>query len=210
MPRSARIGLGILALLVLLGVYSLRGLRESITRQDGDRAERQARREVTQPSLIASGEAKVKARILWATPTRDALAPVEIELPLVADPVGRAKQVMEALITRVPQEAQRTLPADLVLHEFYLLDDGSAIADFGGALASATPSGILSEQLAVDSITRTLAANVPGIRRLKILIDGVETETLAGHVDLTGFFELSPGAAAAPAVPPPASPPKLP
>ena len=53
------------------------------------------------------------------------------------------------------------------------------------------PSGILSEQLAVDSIARTLEINVPALRRLKILIHGEEVDTLAGNVDLTGFFDLN-------------------
>jgi hypothetical protein len=53
------------------------------------------------------------------------------------------------------------------------------------------PSGILSEQMAVNSVAQTLAANVPGLSRLKILIHGQEVDTLAGHVDLTGFFDLA-------------------
>jgi hypothetical protein len=95
------------------------------------------------------------------------------------------------------------LPADTTLLEFYLLTDGTAVADFSDTLATATPSGILSEQMAVDSITRTLAANVEPIRRLKILIHGQDIETLAGHLDLTGFFpvraEVPPTAPAQPA-----------
>jgi hypothetical protein len=50
----------------------------------------------------------------------------------------------------------------------------------------------MSEKLAVDSIARTLESNVSALRRLKILIHGQEVETLAGHVDLTGFFDLNP------------------
>jgi hypothetical protein len=50
---------------------------------------------------------------------------------------------------------------------------------------------VQSEQLAVDSITKTLEANVPQVRRLKILIHGQEVETLAGHLDLTGMFPVS-------------------
>ena len=80
----------------------------------------------------------------------------------------------------------RTLPPDAVLLAFYLLPDGTGIADFSEALATSIPSGIESEQVAVDSITRTLAANVPQVVRLKILIHGQEVETLAGHLDLTG------------------------
>ncbi|MGH9699375.1 MAG: hypothetical protein ACRD52_07900, partial [Candidatus Acidiferrales bacterium] len=70
--------------------------------------------------------------------------------------------------------------------------DGTGIADFSDALETETPSGISSEELAVNSIARTLENNVPALRRLKILIHGEEADTLAGHVDLTGFFDLNP------------------
>ena len=53
------------------------------------------------------------------------------------------------------------------------------------------PSGIQSEQMAVDSIARTLEANVPEVQRMKILIHGQEVETLAGHVDLMGTFVVN-------------------
>jgi len=43
----------------------------------------------------------------------------------------------------------------------------------------------------VNSIARTLEANVPQVQRLKILIHGQEVETLAGHLDLTGTFVVS-------------------
>jgi hypothetical protein len=119
------------------------------------------------------------------------VAPVEVELPLSADPVERSKQLLRKLISDPPTPDQRTLPADATLLDFYMLPDGTAVADFSDAVASEMPSGILSEQLAVDSIARTLAINVPGLRRLKILIHGQEVDTLAGNVDLTGFFDLN-------------------
>jgi hypothetical protein len=85
------------------------------------------------------------------------------------------------------------------------LPDGTAIADFSDTFSSGTPSGILSEQLAIDSILRTLESNVSSLRRLKILIHGQEVDTLAGHVDLTGFFDLNPPATAV--LPAPTTPP---
>jgi len=85
----------------------------------------------------------------------------------------------------------RTLPPDAVLLELYMLPDGTAIADFSEALATATPSGIESEQMAVDSITKTLEANVPQVRWLKIVIHGQEVDTLAGHLDLTRTFVVN-------------------
>jgi hypothetical protein len=85
-----------------------------------------------------------------------------------------------------------------VLLAFYLLPDGTGIADFSEALATATPSGIESEQMVVDSIMKTLEANVAQVRWLKILVHGQEVDTLAGHLDLTRTFLVNAKAAPIP------------
>jgi len=165
-------------------------------------SEEQARRELAQPVTINPGDPRVKAKLFWASDTMDStLVPVTVELPLSRDPVLRSKQVLNTLLAGPVDAEFRTLPPDALLLAFYLLPDGTAIADFSEALATSVPSGIVSEQLAVNSITRTLEANVPQVQRLKILIHGQEVETLAGHLDLTGTFVVS----TKPASPAPAS-----
>ena len=152
-------------------------------------SEEQARRELTQALATNPGEPRVKAKLFWASDAQDgALTPVTVELPLSSDAVLRSKQVLNTLLAGPVDAELRTLPPDALLLAFYLLPDGTGIADFSEALATSTPSGIASEQLAVDSIARTLEANVPQVQRVKILIHGQEAETLAGHVDLTGTF----------------------
>jgi hypothetical protein len=201
MPRNFRITLAILAVAVLIGLISLRSLHRRIQRLSvAPTSEEQARRELLAASTSAPTDARVQAKIFWAAGP-DRIAPVQVAMPLSAEPVKRAKQVLNELITDAPAADQRTLPADAVLLGFYVLPDGTAIADFSDALASETPSGILSEQMAVDSIRQTLENNVTGLSRLKILIHGQEVETLAGHVDLTGFFDLNAPAAPAPTTP---------
>jgi len=154
--------------------------------------EEQARRELTQAVVQSPTDAIVKAKLFWASnEDESALAAVNVELALSKDPVLRAKQVLNTLLAGPVDSDLRTLPPDAALLAFYLLPDGTAIADFSEALATSTPSGILSEQLATDSIARTLEANVPQVRRLKILIHGQEMDTLAGHVDLTQMFVVN-------------------
>ena len=151
--------------------------------------EEQARRELVQPVPLNPGDPRVKTKFFWLSDSDEsALAPVIVELPLSSDPVLRSKQVLNTLLAGPVEAEQRTLPPETVLLAFYILPDGTAVADFSEALATSLPSGIASEQLAVDSISRTLEANVPQAQRLKILIHGQEMETLAGHVDLTGTF----------------------
>lgn len=155
-------------------------------------SEEQARRELTTPTPLNPSDPKVKAKMFWASDEDEsALSPISVDLALSPDPVLRAKQVLNTLLAGPVNSDLRTLPPDAVLLAFYLLPDGTGVADFSEALATSTPSGIQSEQLAVDSIARTLEANVPQVKRLKMLIHGQEVDTLAGHLDLTQMFVVN-------------------
>jgi len=166
-------------------------------------SEEQARRELIQPVPVNPGDPRVKTKLFWASDSDETtLAPVTVDLPLSKDPVLRSKQVLNTLLAGPVDPELRTLPPDAVLLAFYILPDGTAVADFSEAMATSIPSGIASEQLAVDSMARTLEANVPQIQRLKILIHGQEVETLAGHVDLTGTFLVNSNLAQPPPSPP--------
>lgn len=192
MPRSIKIAIGILAVAVIIGLLSLRSLRKHMRNLDVTQSsEEQARRAVLEPPISTPTDKPVEAKIYWAAGPGK-VAPVQVELPLSADPIERSRQLLQALIANPPTPDQRTLPASTTLLGFYILPDGTAVADFSDSLTSELPSGILSESNAVNSIVRTLASNVPQLRRLKILIHGQEVDTLAGHVDLTGFFDLNP------------------
>jgi hypothetical protein len=196
MPRDLKIALGILSVAVLIGLISLRGLHRHMQGlAESQSSEEKARREVLAPEIKTPTDVSQGTKIYWAA-GEDRVTATTVELALSADPVQRGKQVLQALISDTPTPEQRTMPADAELLAFYILSDGTAVADFSDALSSETPSGIESEQLVVDSITRTLEDNVPTALRLKILIHGQEVETLAGHVDLTGFFDLNPPNAA--------------
>jgi spore germination protein GerM len=162
-------------------------------------SEEQARRELNAPSPANASDPRVKAKMFWASDEDEsALSPINVDLALSPDPVLRAKQALNTLLAGPVNSDLRTLPADAALLAFYLLPDGTGVADFSETLGTSTPSGIQSEQLAVDSIARTLEANVPQVKRLKILIHGQEVETLAGHLDLTQMFIVNTKAAQPP------------
>ena len=199
-----RILIGLLAAVLAAAIY-FPILKQRVKKQARvqQTTEEQARRELVQSLNANSNEPKVKAKLFWASDSEDGtLAPTIVELPLSNDPVLRAKQVLNTLLAGPVDAELHTLPSDAALLAFYILPDGTAIADFSEAMANSIPSGVQSEQLAVDSITKTLEANVPQVRRLKILIHGQEVETLAGHLDLTATFPVSTKTIAA-IVPPP-------
>ena len=195
----------ILAGMVVLGLVTLPGLRQALQRlRTAPRTEEQARREVMQEPVSTPTDVQAPAQMFWLSASSPAsLEAKTVQLPLSADPVERSKQLIQALIARPPARELRTLPAEATLLAFYIQPDGTAIADFSDELATGLPSGILSEKLAADSIAQTLGANHTGIRQLKILIHGQETDTLAGHLDLYGMFPVSsvPSPPAYPAAP---------
>jgi Sporulation and spore germination len=202
--RGLKTTIVILAALVVAGLITLPGLRRAIQRMSkSPKTEEEARREVMQVPISTPTDVKEKAQMFWlSTSVAGSLEPTTIEVPLSADAVERSKQLLNALIIMAPAPERRTLPADATLLAFYIQPDGTGIADFSDVVQTGIPSGILSEQLAVDSIAQTLGANKTGIERLKILIHGQDAETLAGHLDLSGIFPVpAPAAASGPAAP---------
>src|SRR5580704_360866 len=190
-PRWRAYLIGMLAIAVFIAALYIPVLRRRLhqAKEVTPVSEEQARRELTQPSQTSANGPVTKAKLFWSAGARDgSLMPVNVDLPLAMEPASRAKQVLNSLLAGPIDAELRTLPPDAVLLAFYMLPDGTAIADFSEAMTTSTPSGIQSEQMAVDSITKTLEANVPQVRWLKILIHGQEVDTLAGHLDLTRTF----------------------
>ncbi len=183
--------IGMLAIAVFIAALYVPVLRRRLhqAKDVAPVSEEQARRELTQTTPANPNGPVTKAKLFWSAGARDgSLMPVNIDLPLAMDPPARAKQVLNTLLAGPIDAELRTLPPDAVLLAFYMLPDGTAVADFSEAMATSIPSGIQSEQMAVDSIAKTLEANVPEVKWLKILIHGQEVDTLAGHIDLTRTF----------------------
>ena len=113
-------------------------------------------------------------------------------IPLPQGRQERALEVLQALLARYLQEdSSHPLPAGSEIRNVYLVDSGMAVIDANSALADRHRSGVLVEELTVISLIQTLSANVQGINRVKILVDGKERETLAGHADLTNLYDTA-------------------
>jgi len=116
--------------------------------------------------------------------------PARIPLPSVRQ--ERAEELLRALLALyLDKSSPHPLPVGSDIRSVYLVDPGLAVIDVNAAFADAHRSGVLEEELTVASLIQTLAANIPGILKVKILVEGKQRETLAGHIDLTGFFDVS-------------------
>lgn len=99
------------------------------------------------------------------------------------DPLAYARRIVEALIGGPTGSLIPTLPETARLRSIFI-DGQIAYVDFSKEIAEAHPGGVRSELLTVYSIVNTLILNMEEIDRVKILIEGHEAETLAGHIDI--------------------------
>ncbi|MBV9481459.1 MAG: GerMN domain-containing protein [Acidobacteria bacterium] len=103
----------------------------------------------------------------------------------------RAQELVEALLARyLDKNSPHILPAQADVREVFMVDPGLVVIDLNSALADGHRSGILVETLTIASFSQTLATNLPGISRVKFLVDGKSRETLAGHADLSGDYQI--------------------
>jgi hypothetical protein len=120
------------------------------------------------------------------------LRPTPARIPLPAGRQERAEELLRALLgVYLDKPSPHFLGAGSEIRAVYLVDPGLVVIDLNEAFADGHRSGVLVEELTVASLVQTLAANIPGIARVKILVNGKERETLAGHADLSTFYEPS-------------------
>ncbi|HEY1264579.1 MAG TPA: GerMN domain-containing protein [Terriglobales bacterium] len=120
------------------------------------------------------------------------LLPQTTIIPLPGGRQQRAEELLRALL-QVYQDKSSPHPLGpgSEVRSVYMVDPGLAVLDLNSAFADGHRSGILVEELSMASLVQTLASNIPGITRVKVLVDGKERETLAGHADLTRFYDVS-------------------
>jgi spore germination protein GerM len=122
---------------------------------------------------------------LWfASREEDALVAERRRVSSSQTPVERVKIVLQELIAGPKGQALPTVPAEAKVREVFIDDQGTAYVDFSEALSQANRIGPWAEMLTLRSLVQTLAANIPEVKRVQILIEGREAETLAGHMDI--------------------------
>jgi hypothetical protein len=104
------------------------------------------------------------------------------------DPATDAITIVEALVAGPDTNLMPTLPPQTRLRALFLTADHTAVVDFTGAIREHHPGGSRTELLTVYSVVNSLVLNLPEIASVKILIDGKEAESLAGHIDLRAPF----------------------
>ncbi|HKF23501.1 MAG TPA: GerMN domain-containing protein [Candidatus Angelobacter sp.] len=184
-PRHFQITTGLLLVAILLsGIYiiSLRRREEAASLQNLQAA-------TATPSLEGKQE---RIRVLVAYDDDQALRWRDMDAFMPADRSLRARAVLRAVLAQYLQSpSPHPLGKGADIRTVYLINDNTMVVDTTPQFADGHPPGILLEEFTIASLIETLTANVPGVTKVKFLVNGQERETLAGHVDLMSFYQTS-------------------
>ncbi|HEV2104992.1 MAG TPA: GerMN domain-containing protein, partial [Candidatus Eisenbacteria bacterium] len=114
----------------------------------------------------------------------DSLVAESRELPAGGGLDARAGGLVDALVQGPAHGGLAVLPAGTAVLHAYLDDRGQLTLDLSRAFRQGFRGGSRAEELAVGSLVRTLAANLPDVKRVLIVCGGAPLGSLGGHVPL--------------------------
>ena len=164
------------------------------------------------PAAPAAAVRKIRARLSSISEDGMRLVPVDREVPLGTTPTEQATALVEALLTEAPAPYRSAISPNASVRGVFLTDQGDAFVDLTKEAVTEHTGGSLDELFSVYALVNTLTGNMPAIKRVQILVEGKEVDSLAGHVDLRNPLPAStrwalPPGAAPPAPAPAATPP---
>ena len=179
-------------MIVVVGVLAaallyLRVLAKRIFFEDVQRLEQAARTQLSAAALESESGGKQSVTLYFPS-NQGKLVAESRAMPMATSDSDRIRQIILALIAGPTQQAGRVLPPSADVRAVFLTSDGTAYLDLSNSALTGFLPGIESETLAVYSIVNSVAANVPAVKKVKILVQGQEVETLDGHADLTCEF----------------------
>jgi hypothetical protein len=114
------------------------------------------------------------------------------QIPMPSGRQQRAEELLRALLSiYLDKNSPHVLGSGADVRSVFLVDPGVAVIDLNAAFADTHRSGVLVEELTVASLIHTISANTPGVSKVKILVDGKQRDTLAGHADVSDFYDVT-------------------
>lgn len=190
--RAGVIMLAVLLLILTGGFVYLHVLTRRVKREGPEHSEVGARTQLREAALQTDSEATGVITLYFPSDDEGLLLPENRPISWAASDPDRIHQVLLALLEGSYHGLRRPLPPATELRAAFLTADGTVYIDFSSSALALFAPGIQSETLAVYSIVNSLAANVPSVKRVHILVQGQEVDTLNGHADLGSDFVPDP------------------
>lgn len=177
--RSLKIGLAAIwgAAVIFLVAFGLKLLNDFILKPEG----------VSPPAVLRAPVERKEREIdvYFADENATRLVPEKRQVVLGDGDADDAGTIVAELIKGPESDALLpTVPSGTRLLDAYKVGD-LLVLDFTHELQTNHTGGSTGELLTVYSIVNSLVHNLDGIKRVQLLVEGEEMESLAGHLDLT-------------------------
>ncbi|HEV2961949.1 MAG TPA: GerMN domain-containing protein [Candidatus Angelobacter sp.] len=184
-PRHFQIAITLLLVGILVsGIFIIK-----ITHKEQAKTEIAADERPVAPPV---GGKQERIQILVAYDEDRALRWREVTVFMPEERSLRAKEALRAVLAQYLQSpSPHLMGKGTDIKNVYLINHDTLVVDTTSQFADNHPSGILPEEMTITSLIETLSANLPEIARVKFIVDGTDRETLAGHVDLMSFYDVS-------------------
>jgi len=136
------------------------------------------------PAAAPAAERKINATLYFISEDGLSLVGVPREVPFGEPVAEQARRILEAQLGRAPEPLSSAIPEGATLRALFLSDKGDAFVDLSPDTRSRHTGGAIDELFTIYAIVNALTVNLPAIKRVQILVEGKEVDTLAGHVDL--------------------------
>ena len=124
-------------------------------------------------------------RLFFLTEDDDLLHGEDREIASDTSLLFEARQTVEELLKGSNNGFISPFPSETRLREIFLTQDGIVCVDLSKEIQDEHLSGATAEISTVYAIVNSLTFNFDPIKKVIILIDGTEKETLKGHVDIS-------------------------
>lgn len=176
--RLVVLGVLFVVLVILAIIFFLSGGEEKIKQVSPS--------SILESDALSSEPHEMKKITLFFLSEKDTLLhPEEREIVVSSSIIQQARHTVEELLNGSRNGSVSPFPPETKLRELFMTREGIVYVDFSREIQERHLSGASAEILTIYSIVNSLTVNFESVKRVFILIDGDERETLRGHVDLS-------------------------
>jgi len=174
--------------LVLAGLVIILAVLVLILFNSGDREKIKHETELSSPDAPSAPRETAGTRMItlfFLSEDDDLLHPEEREVPAGPTLTDDLETTVVELIKGSAKDLIPPFPPETKVRQIFVTKDGVAYVDLTKEVMENFAYGSSSEMAAVYALVDTLTVNFKNVKKVSLLIEGGERETLGGHIDLS-------------------------
>jgi spore germination protein GerM len=174
--------------LVLAGLVIILAVLVLILFNGGEKEKIKHETELSSPKAPSTPRETAGTRMItlfFLSEDDDLLHPEEREVPAGPTLTDDLETTVVELIKGSAKDLIPPFPPETKVRQIFVTKDGVAYVDLTKEVMENFAYGSSSEMAAVYALVDTLAVNFKNVKKVSLLIEGGERETLGGHIDLS-------------------------